>query len=55
MGKPYGLGKCKISISRLVLNDIKLRYKSFRSNPERDGDIENISLSLKIRCRALQS
>ena len=41
MGKPYGLGKCKISISRLVLNDIKLRYKSFSgNNAESDGNVE---------------
>lgn len=33
-GKPYGLGKCKIRVTRLVTEDIKTKYMSFCNNSE---------------------
>ncbi len=38
-GKPYGLGKCKISVVGLVTQDIKRKYMSFCSDSEMTEDI----------------
>lgn len=40
MGKPYGLGKCKIKIDRLVIYDIKKMYMAFNDNFEKTEDMD---------------
>jgi len=47
MGKPYGLGKCRIRIKRLVLHDIRAKYMSFRNNYEKNGDINKYVSAFK--------
>jgi len=47
MGKPYGLGKCRIRIKKLVVYDIKQRYMSFGGNSEREEDIDKYISSFK--------
>lgn len=47
MGKPYGLGKCKIKIKQLVVYDIRERYRSFAGKSERVEDIDKYISSFK--------
>lgn len=47
MGKPYGLGKCKIKINRLITYDIKSRYMSFRSDSDKIEDINKYISAFK--------
>lgn len=47
MGKPYGLGKCRIRINRLVVHDISAKYLSFKSNYEKNEDINKYISAFK--------
>jgi len=47
MGKPYGLGKCKIKISKLVVYDIKAKYMSFTGSSDKVADISKYISAFK--------
>lgn len=47
MGKPYGLGKCRIKIRQLVVYDIKERYMSFGGGSEKIENIDKYVSSFK--------
>ncbi len=49
MGKPYGLGKCKIKVNQLIIDNLTERYMSFRNNSgkEKTGEIDKYISAFK--------
>jgi len=47
MGKPYGLGKCKIRINQLIIDNLTEKYMSFRNTSEKIREIDSYISAFK--------